>query len=90
MTITLGAASHTIIPSVAATLGMPVTIKSPGQEALAAVPDTRTMVEQGLSVPETALLVTLANNESQLGASYLNNHICQVIPDNNVSLCSSE
>ena len=88
--ITLGAASSTIIPSMAATLGSSVTITSSGQEALAAVPDTPAMVEQGLSVPETAPLVTTANNESQLGASCLNNYVHQVIPDNNVSVCSSD
>ena len=77
MPIHLGAASPIIIPSVAETPGMPVTITSPGQEALA-------------EVPKTAPPVTTANNESQLGASYQNNHIHQVIPNNNVPVCSSD
>ena len=33
-----------------------------------------TFLEQELSVPETILPVHPATNESQLGASYLNNH----------------
>ena len=91
MLTTLGAASPTIVPSMATILGMPVTITTQVQEGLAAttVLDTPTMVEQELSVPETVLPVTTANNESQLGASYLINHIHQVIPNNNVFMCSS-
>ena len=90
--INLGAASPTIIPNVATTLGTPVTITTQAQEALAAttVLDTPAMVEQELSVPETILPVHLAPNESQLGASYLNNCIHQVVPHTNVSLCSSD
>ena len=89
MLIPLGATIPTIVPSVAATPSMPVTIASLIQEALAAVLDTPAMVGQELSVPETILSVTTANNISQLGGSYLNNCIHQVIPSNNVSLCSS-
>ena len=92
MLITLGAASPTIIPSEAATPGMPVTIMTPVQGALTTtiVLDIPAMVEQELSVPETILQVHPATNESQLGASYLNNHIHQVIPNTNVSVCSSD
>ena len=66
MPITAGATSPTIIPSMAATLGMPVTIMTPAQKALAAVLDTPAMVEQELSVPETILPVQPATNESQV------------------------
>ena len=45
------------------------------------------MVEQELSVPETFLPGTTANNESHLGALHLNNCVCQGISDTNVSLC---
>ena len=90
MLITPVAASPTIIQNVAATPGMHVTIMTQVQENLAAmaVLDTQAMVEQELSVPETVLPVTTANNESQLGASYLNNCFHQVVPNNNVSMCS--
>ena len=47
------------------------------------------MVEQELSVPETILSVHPATNESQLGASYLNIHVHQVVQNTNVSMCSS-
>ena len=92
MPITQGVASPTVIPSVAKTPGMPVTIMTPAQEALATttVLNTPTMIEQELSVPETVLPVHLATNEGQLGASYLNNCIHQVIPNTNVSMCSSD
>ena len=68
--------------------GMPVTITTPAQEALVTttVLDTPAMVEQDLSVPETVLPVHPATNESQLDASYLNNHIHQVVPNTNVSM----
>ena len=75
MPITLGAASPTIIPSKAATPDMPVTTTCPVQEALSAAHNTPAMVEQELSVPEAILPVTTSNNESQLGALYLNNHV---------------
>ena len=90
--ITPDAASPKVIQSMAATPGMPVTIMTQVQEALAAITDldTPAMIEQELSVPETILPVTIANNESQLGALYINNGIHQVIPNNNVSLCSSD
>ena len=48
------------------------------------------MVEQQLSVPEPVLPVQPTTNESQLGASYLNNCIHQVISNTNVSVCSSD
>ena len=65
---------------------------TPAQEALATttVLNTTTMVEQALPVSETILPVTTAINESQLGASYLNNHVHQVIPNTNLSVCSSD
>ena len=90
--ITPGAASPTVIPSVAATPDTHVTIMTHIQEILAttSVLNTPAMVEQELSVPETVLPETTANNESQLDASYLNNYVHQVIPNNNVSMCSSD
>ena len=62
------------------------------QEALAAttVLEIPAVVEQELSVPETILAVHPANNESQLGASYRNNCIHQVIQNTNVSVCISD
>ena len=92
MPITPGVASPTIIPHVATTLGMPVAIMTQAQEALAAttVLDTPAMVEQELSVPETILPVHSATNESQLVAPYLNDCTHQVIPNTNVSMCSSD
>ena len=70
---------------------MPVTITTPAHEALAAttVLDNLAMVEQDLLVPETVLPVHPAANESQLGASYLNNSVHQVIPNINVAVCIS-
>ena len=90
MPITLGVASPTIIPSVATTQGTSVTIMTLAQEALAAttVLDMPAMAGKELSGPETILPVHSANNESQSGASYLNNCIHQVIPNTNVSMCS--
>ena len=92
MPITLGVASPTIIPSATTTPGMPVTIMTLAQEALATttVLDTPAMVEQELSVQETVLPVHPAANESHLGASYLNNHIHQLIQNINVFMCSSD
>ena len=65
---------------------------TPTQEAPTAttVLDTSAMVEQKLPVPETVLPVHPSTNESLLGASYLNNHVHQVIPNTNVSVCSSD
>ena len=48
------------------------------------------MVEQEFSAPETVLTVHPATNESQLVASYLNNHVHQVIPNTNDSMCNSD
>ena len=74
--------------SVAATPDRPVTVTTPAQEALASttVLDTPAMAEQELSVPETILPVHPATNESQLGASYLNSCIHQVVQNTNVSV----
>ena len=44
------------------------------------------MEEQELS----ALPVMTASNESQLGASYLNNCAHHTTPNNNISVCSSD
>ena len=92
MPITLGVASPTIIPSVATTPGISVTIMIPAQEALAVrtVLDTSVMVELELSVPETILPVHPARHESQLGAYYLNNCVHQVVQNTNVMVCSSD
>ena len=48
------------------------------------------MEEQELSVPKTVLPAATMNNTSQLGGSYLNSCVNQVIPNNNISLCSSD
>ena len=98
MPITLGVASPTIIPSVVTTPGTPVTITTPTQEAVATttVLDTPanapavTEMEHELSVPETVLPVHPSTNESQLGASYLNICVHQVVQNTNVSTCSSD
>ena len=84
---------------------MPVTTMTPAQEALAlttvldilaimtppilTVP-AATETEHELSVPETILPVQSATNESQLGASYLNNHIHQIVQNSSISMCSSD
>ena len=81
MPITPGVPSSTIIPSVATTPGIPATTMTPAQEAQAAttvlnIPAITPAVmemEHQLSVPETILPVHPPTNESQLGASYLNN-----------------
>ena len=87
--ITPGVANPTTIPSVATVLGMPVTIMTQAQEALAAtiVLNTPAMVEQELSVQESILPVHPAANKSQLGVSYLDNRTHQVIQNTNVSMC---
>ena len=92
MPITPSIASLTIILSVATTQGMPVTIKTPAHDALVAttVLDTPAMVEQQLLVPETILPVHPATDESQLGVSYLNNCVFQVIQNTNVSMSSTD
>ena len=64
MLITLGAASPTIIPSMAATPDMPVSIMTEVQEALTEDLNTPAVVEQELSVPETVLPATTTNNKS--------------------------
>ena len=63
MFLTLGAASSTVIPRMAANTGMPVTNANLGQEALTR--DLDVMEEQELSVTETTLPATTASNESQ-------------------------
>ena len=50
---------------------------------------TITEIEHDLSVPETVLLTQLTTNESQLGASYLNNNIHHVVRNTSISMCSS-
>ena len=98
MPITPGVGSPTIIPSVATTPGMPVPTMSPAQDGLATttVLDTPAMapavteMEHKLSMPETVLSVHPSTNESQLGASYLNNCVHQVVQNTNVSVCSSD
>ena len=47
-------------------------------------------MEHELSVPETVLPGHPSANESQLGASYLNNGIYQVVQNADVSMCSSD
>ena len=101
MPITLGVASPTVMPSAATTMGMPVTTTTPAQEAMAVttVLDTPAIVmppiltassvsetEHELSVPDTTLPVQPAINESQLGASYLNNCIHQVVHNTSISM----
>ena len=88
--ITLGAASPTVIPSVAAYPGTPVTNTNPCQETSKAALDAPAAEELELSVPETALPVTTASNEGHFGASYLNNCAHQTTPNNNISMCSSD
>ena len=90
MLITLGAASPTVIPSMAANPRMPVTNTNPGQEASTTALNAQAVEEQELSVPETALPVTTASNESQLGASCLNNCTHQTTPGINISVCISD
>ena len=73
MPLTLGVASPTIIPSMT-TVGIPVTIMTPAQEALAAstvlntpaMARVATEMKHELSVPETVLPVHPSTNESQL------------------------
>ena len=98
MPIILGEPSPTIIPSVATTSGMPVPKTTPVQEALATttvldspvMAPAATEMEHKLLIPETILPVHPSTNESQLGASYLNNCVHQVVQSTNVSLCSSD
>ena len=73
----------------AANPGMPVTNANPCQEALTTALDASAVEEQELSVPETALPVMTASNESQLGASYINSCTHHTSPSNNV-VCSSD
>ena len=60
------------------------------QEVLATTPNlgTHTTVDQEVSLLETIQPTTTVNNESQLGASYLNSNIS--IPNSNVFVCSSD
>ena len=71
MPITLDAASPTVIPSMAANPGMTVTNAKSGKKALTTPLNAQAMEEWELSAPETALPVTTASDESQLGVSYL-------------------
>ena len=90
MPMNLGATSPTVMASMAANPGMPVTNTHPGQETLTMALDAPAVEEWELSVPETALPATTASNESQLGASFLNNCAHQTTPNNNISMCSSD
>ena len=65
MPITSSATSLTIVLSVAATLGVPMTKTTPGKEALTTTINNQAKEEQELSVPETILPVVTTNNESQ-------------------------
>ena len=64
---------------------MPPTLTTPAASNLATITGTK----HELSLPETVLPVQPTTNESQLGVSYLNNHIHQVVQNKNVSVCSS-
>ena len=64
---------------------MPPTLATPVATNLATITET----EHELLVPENVLPVKPTTNESQLSASYLNNHIHQVVQNTNVSMCSS-
>ena len=90
--IILGARGITVIPSVAAILGMPETTVTQTQEVLATTTDlgTPTRVDQEVSMPETTQPARNAKNKSQLGVSYLNSHFQQVIPNSNIYVCSSD
>ena len=92
MPISQDVASPTIILSIATNLGMSATTMTPAQEAPAAtrVLDTPATIEKELSVPKTILPVHPAINESLLGTTHLNNCVHQVIPNTNVSMCSSD
>ena len=98
MAITVSVGSLTIIQKAATIQGMPVTIMTPAQEAVAittvldipANAPTATEMEDELSVPETILPVLPSTNESQLGASYLYNGIHQAVQNTNVSVHSSD
>ena len=70
---------------------MPDTIVTQAQEVLATTTDlgAPTRVDQEVSVPETIQPATTTNNESQLGASYLNSHIQQGI-NSNISVCIAD
>ena len=69
---------------------MPEAIVTQAQEVLATATDlgTPTRIDQEVSMPKTAQPATTTNNESQLGALYLNSHIN--IPNSNISVCSSD
>ena len=73
-----------------ATPDMPESIATKAQEVLATTTNlgTPTRVDQELSVPETTQTATTANNESLLGALYLNSDIN--VPNSNISVCSSD
>ena len=90
MPITLGAASPTVLQSMAANPGMPVTNANTAQKVSAMVLDAQTVKEWEMSVPETTLPATTASSESQLGASYINNCTHHTSPSNTISVCSSD
>ena len=84
MPITLGVASPTVIPSVVKALATTTVLDTQANAPAA------TEMEHELSVPETVLPVHPSTNESQLGASYLNICVHQVVQNTNVCMCSSD
>ena len=90
MLVTPGITGLTVTSSAAATTDMLETITTQAQEVLATTPNLGipTTVDQEASMPETAQPATTVNNESQLGASYLNSNIS--IPNSKISVCSSD
>ena len=90
MLITSGATGPTVIPSAAATSGMPETIVTQAQEDLATTTNVGTpaRVDQEVSVREATQPATTANNKSQLGALYIDSNVN--IPNSNISVCSSD
>ena len=71
------------VPATAAT--MPPTLTTPAATNCATITET----DHELSVPETILLAQPTTNESQFGASYLNNCVHQVVQITSTSMCSS-
>ena len=78
------ALAFTTVPDTQAIL-MPPALTTPTATNLATITET----EHEFSVPGTVLAAKPTTNESQLGASYLTNHIHQVVQNTNVSMCSS-
>ena len=85
MLVTLGTAGSTVIPSVAATRGMPETIVTQAQEVLATTTNLGipTRVNQKASVPETVQPTTNTTNKSQV----LHTLIVTLTPQRVIYLC---